>query len=134
MRRIGPEIVALAATWVMALNALGAAAQAVRRGATLPSESLACKVMEAKEAAAVKVTAVLFHQAGLPDREHLGEWLRNNDGASVEFETSDGRWHPATVFRLRNCFGRGLLVFAAQSAHLEEGTKFLLRLPEGGVK
>jgi hypothetical protein len=47
---------------------------------------------------------------------------------SVEFQTADGAWHPATAFRLKNCFGRGLLIFPAGSAQLEEKAEFLLRV------
>jgi hypothetical protein len=51
-------------------------------------------------------------------------------GARAEFETSDGRAHPATLFRLGTCFGRGLLVFPAGSAQLSKGEQFWLKFPQ----
>ena len=94
---------------------------------TAPPNSIACKVMEAKTA--VGVTAAVVHQASSAERERVGAWIREHDGAPVEFRTSDGPWRPASIFRLRTCFGRGLLMFAAKEAHIEQGVTVELRLP-----
>ena len=90
--------------------------------------AIACRALEVKTAEKMGVTLVLFHQASKTDGSRLGELLRANDGASVEFETSDGRSHPATLFRMGTCFGRGLLVFPAGSARLSPHEQFWLRL------
>src|SRR5215831_17103832 len=89
-----------------------------------PSETLLCSALEVKVAARMGVALVTFHQANSSDGPRLGELLRQSDGASIEFETSDGRSHSATVFRLGTCFGRGLLVFPAESVHLTAGERF----------
>jgi hypothetical protein len=96
-----------------------------------PAAPLVCRALEVKTAQQMGVALVLFHQASKSDSARLGELLRGNDGLTVEFETSDGRSHPATLFRLGTCFGRGLLVFPAGSAHLTPGDQFWLRFPKG---
>ncbi len=92
--------------------------------------AIVCRALEVKTAENLGVTVVLFHQASKTDGTRLGELLRANDGASVDFETSDGRSHPATLFRMGTCFGRGLLVFPAGSAHLNPHDQFWLKVPE----
>jgi len=92
--------------------------------------AMACRALEVKTAEQMGVTLVVFHQAQSGDGARLGELLRENDGATVEFETSDTQSHRATVFRLGTCFGRGLLVFPAGSARLSRQEQFWLRFPE----
>ena len=91
--------------------------------------AIVCRALEVKTAEQMGVALVLFHQASRSDGPRLGELLRANDGAAVEFETSDGRSHTATLFRLGTCFGRGLLVFPAGSARLSRQEQFWLRFP-----
>ena len=92
--------------------------------------AMACRALEVKTAEQLGVALVVFHQAQSSDGARLGELLRENDGAAVEFETSDTQSHRATVFRLGTCFGRGLLVFPAGSARLSRQEQFWLRFPE----
>jgi len=94
------------------------------------SAALLCSTLEVKTAERLGVALVTFHQANHSDGPRLGELLRQNDGVSVEFETSDGRAHTATLFRLGTCFGRGLLVFPAGSARLTPREQFRLRFPQ----
>jgi hypothetical protein len=89
--------------------------------------TIACRVIELKTAQTAGVTLVVFHQAENADRDSVGAFLRSHDGASVEFEAGNGSWQAASVFRLKSCFGRGLLVLPAGRARLAEGDKFLLR-------
>lgn len=90
---------------------------------------VACRVLEAHADAALGVTVVVFHQRDDDDRSRVGAILRAHDGTSVEFRTTDGVSHPATVMRLKSCFGRGLLVFRTGEARLVEKDEFLLREP-----
>jgi hypothetical protein len=92
--------------------------------------AIACRVLEAKIVQQFSVAVAVFHQARASDGPRLGELLRQHDGAAVEFETSEGHSHPATVLRLGTCFGRGLLVFPAASARLGKNEEFWLRFPE----
>lgn len=95
-----------------------------------PGAAIVCRALEVKTVERMGVAFVLFHQASKGDSARLGELLRANDGASVEFETSDGKSHTATLLRLGTCFGRGLLVFPAGSARLSRQEQFWLRFPK----
>ena len=135
-----PKAYRICGLWTIALLGLsaGAPASAARFTAQGAAESttpnaIACKILEAKTAGAVRVTAAVFHQAESAQREELGTWLRAHDGAEVEFEAAGGQWHAATVFRLRTCFGRGLLIFSAAEAKLEQGVTIQLRFREKGA-
>lgn len=98
--------------------------------AAAPTEPLvACRVLEAHTDATLGVTVVVFHQRDDADQARVGAILRAHDGAPVEFRTTDGAPHPATLARLKSCFGRGLLLFRAGSAQLAEKDEFLLREP-----
>jgi hypothetical protein len=90
--------------------------------------SVACRVMEVFVAERLGATAVIFHQRDKADGPRLGELAHS--GAEVEFQTRDGRWHRATVGRMKSCFGRGLLLFAAGEANLAENDEFVLRLAQ----
>jgi hypothetical protein len=91
------------------------------------SKTVACRVMEVFVAERLGATAVIFHQRDKADGPRLGGLLLAHSGADVEFQTRDGRWHHATVGRMKSCFGRGLLLFAAGEANLAENDEFVLR-------
>ncbi len=90
---------------------------------------VACRVMEVHASAELRVITVVFHQKDKNDGPRLGALLGKHSGASVEFQTADGAWHRAQVFRLKSCFGRGLLIFAADEAKLAERRDFVLKFP-----
>jgi hypothetical protein len=96
---------------------------------SLAERSIACRVMEAFRAERLGVSAVIFHQRDRADGPRLGELLLAHSGAEVEFETRAGRRHRATVVRMRSCFGRGLLFFAADEAKLGGKDEFVLHFP-----
>lgn len=91
--------------------------------------AVVCRTLEVKTAEPLGVVLAIFHQANKNDGPRLGELLRQSDGVSVEFETSDRRTHTATLFRLGTCFGRGLLVFPTGAARLTPRDQFWLRFP-----
>jgi hypothetical protein len=99
-----------------------------------PGSPVACRVLEAHADAALGVTVVVFHQRDDADRARVGALLRAHDGAAIEFQTSDGASHAATVMRLKACFGRGLLLFRSGGAVLAEKDEFLLREPAPGAR
>lgn len=115
----------LVASELAMVPATGAHAAQAQTQPTL--ETISCRVMESKTSSTLGVALVLFHQADAASREQLGALLERNDGASVEFETAGANWQPATVFRLKSCFGRGLLAFPVARAHLAPGQTFLIR-------
>lgn len=90
-------------------------------------KTIDCRVMEVFVVDRLGATAVIFHQRDQADGPRLGELLLANAGAEVEFKTGDGRWHHATVARMKSCFGRGLLLFAAREAKLAEKDDIVLR-------
>jgi hypothetical protein len=92
-------------------------------------ETIHCRAMEVFVAGRVGATAVIFHQRDKADGPRLGELLLAHSGEEVEFQTPDGRWHRATVVRMKSCFGRGLLLFAAGEAKIAERDEIVLRFP-----
>jgi hypothetical protein len=90
-------------------------------------ETIACRVIESKTAQTMGVGLVIFHHAEPASREQLGTFLQDHDGARVEIQTAGSDWQPATVFRLKTCFGRGLLAFPAARTRLARGQTFLIR-------
>lgn len=119
---------------LLSLLALAATAQtgdsSLAQTASSSQQSVACRVMEVFVAERLGVNAVLFHQRDKADGPKLGELLLAHSGEDVEFGTRDGRWHRATLVRMKSCFGRGLLLFAAGEAKLAEKDDFVLRFPE----
>ena len=113
-------VVAMTAAFLTAVRKMPGQVPATR-------ESIACRVIESKTAETLGVALVVFHHAEAASREPLSAFLENHDGARVEFQTAGGDWQPATVFRLKNCFGRGLLAFPAQRVSLARDQTFLIR-------
>jgi hypothetical protein len=74
------------------------------------------------------VTIVVFNQRDKNDHVRLSELLKDQAGA-VEIKTSDGKWHKATVARLKSCFGRGLLFLSGDIQEPKDRDDFLLRFP-----
>ena len=127
MRAIFRRSCFVAAALSLSIGIVIARAQANSQSSDAQSLTIRCRVLEAKTARTPAVTLVIFHQAESADRDSLGAFLRKADGEGVEFQTADGVWHPASIFRLKSCFGRGLLVMTASEVRLHQGDKFLLR-------
>jgi hypothetical protein len=94
-------------------------------------ETITCRAMEVFASKQLGTTAVIFHQRDKADGPRLGELLMAHTGEEVEFETADGRRHPATVGRIKSCFGRGLLLFASKEAKLAAKDDFVLHFTAG---
>ncbi|MGE5326807.1 MAG: hypothetical protein ACM3NO_07190 [Deltaproteobacteria bacterium] len=97
--------------------------------ATKDGERISCRAMEVFVSEPLGVTAVIFHQSDKADGPRLGELLLAHTGEQVEFETPDGKQHAATVERVKSCFGRGLLLFAAKEANLTPNQDFAVHFP-----
>ena len=93
-----------------------------------PANTIACRVMEVHVNTELHVATVVFHQKNKNDGPRLGSLLAKYAGLSVEFQAG-GAWHKAQVFRLKSCFGRGLLVFSSREAQLGEKAEFSLKFP-----
>ena len=97
---------------------------------TKANGTIICRVVEAFEAGRLGVRAVVFHQRDRADGPRLGALLLAHSGEEMEFETRDGQRHRAPVFRVKSCFGRGLLLVPTSEVKLGEKDEFTLRLPE----
>ncbi len=89
-------------------------------------ETINCRAMEVFESKQLATTAVIFHQRDKADGPRLGALLLAHSGEEIEFETPDGKIHPATVGRVKSCFGRGLLLFASKEAKLDAKDDFVI--------
>jgi hypothetical protein len=125
MRRL-EYLVVLAASAAMVVLLAGSEPAFPPRAA---GETVACRVLEAHTDSRSGMTVVIFHQKVKADGPRLGEMMRVLDGMAVRFEKSDAKPRSATLFRLKSCFGRGLLLFPASSAHLAAGDEFELEIP-----
>ena len=89
---------------------------------THQSGSIACRVMERHADKEHSTVLILFHQRDKPDQSKLKEFLLQHDGATIQIQIGAGEWQKATVWRIRNCFGRGLLVLPDTAAPKEHAT------------
>ena len=90
---------------------------------------IVCSVMEAFEEGRLGVRAIVFHQRDKADGPRLGSLLLTHSGEEMELETAGGRRYRATVFRVKSCFGRGLVLVPTSRLKLAEHDEFTLRLP-----
>jgi hypothetical protein len=125
-RYLGTGVIALLAV----LPAVAAPQTLQHRPPEQDPRVVVCRAMEAHTSRDPAVTVVLFHQRDRADAQRLMALLRHASEKVVEFQTGDGAaWQTAPVVRLKNCFGRGLLILPAGAAPLSEGARFLLRFP-----
>jgi len=96
-----------------------------------PSESnmVTCHALETHSNSQPAVSIVVFNQANKGDHERLAALLKEHDGTAVEIKAADGKWRPASVARLRSCFGRGLLFLTGEASPVQEKDDFVLRFP-----
>jgi len=120
-------LVILCAATLLCVAAHGAARQA----ASTDASPIACRALEVHASANPAVTVVLFHQQDKNDQARLASLLRAHSGERAEIEIGDGKWNGATVFRLKSCFGRGLLLLPPDAPTMKDGSTFLLRFQPG---
>jgi hypothetical protein len=129
-----PKRIQVVAGLLLLLGSTAVAQTANKTQAPAPSSAaqpaITCRVMEAFNSPSSGATAAIFHQRDKADGPRLGELILTLSGEEVEFETADGKRHRATLFRVKSCFGRGLLLFSSSEAKLAEKDEFVLRLPE----
>jgi hypothetical protein len=58
----------------------------------------------------------LVHHASEAARNVFGEWLRSHDGFPITCRSSNRSAFDARIFRVRMCFGRGLILTRAPIA------------------
>jgi hypothetical protein len=57
-----------------------------------------------------KVSAVLVNHADPSERDRFARWLQAHPKSAVRIRNMAGQETAATIFRVRMCFGRGLLL------------------------
>jgi len=110
---------------LLAITAPPASEAYAAQQATAPthqSNSIACRVMERHADKEHSTVLILFHQRDKPDQPKLKEFLLQHDGGTIQIQIGSGEWQKATVWRIRNCFGRGLLVLPDTAAPKEHAT------------
>lgn len=58
-------------------------------------------------------SAFLVHHASEAARSAFAEWLRSNNGAHITCQSHNGLKIDGSIFRVRMCFGRGLILTRA---------------------
>jgi hypothetical protein len=91
------------------------------------SSSIACRVMERHTDKERGGVLVLFHQRDKPDQPRLKDFLLQHDGGTIEIQAGSGEWQKVTVWRIRNCFGRGLFIVSDNAAAPKEKATFKIR-------
>lgn len=97
------------------------------RQASATGAVIECRALESHKSSHPTVDVVVFHQSRKEDQERLGSMLRGLAGENVELQTGGEKWIQVSVFRLKSCFGRGLLVLLADAPPMQDGATFLLR-------
>ena len=122
-------IVALTARLVIPIPMAAPGAQAQVTIAKAGNGPIVCSVMEAFEEGRLGVRAIVFHQRDKADGPRLGSLLLTHSGEEMELEVAGGHRFRATVFRVKSCFGRGLVLVPTAKLKLGEQDEFTLRLP-----
>lgn len=98
-----------------------------------PPVTIACRALEVHADPDLKTVIVVFRARDEAQRAELAVLVRNHSGDMVEIQGTAGKWQSARMFRLRTCFGRGLLLVPVPSS-LAEQSEFLLRVPGGSAE
>ncbi len=128
LKRLCATII-LATVLVITLCDASHGGQVQAPGAKAGNGPIICSVMETFEEGKVGVRAVIFHQRNKADGPRLGSLLLAHSGNEMELEMADGRRYRATVFRVKSCFGRGLVLVPTSKPKIGEHDEFTLHLP-----
>jgi len=97
---------------------------------TADANVVVCRVLEAHASDQPAVIALVFHQRDRQDGPRLGDLIQQNSGAQVEIQIGDASARQtARVFRLKSCFGRGLLLLPADATAPKDGQTFTVKFP-----
>ena len=76
---------------------------------TIQAEEVRASVLEIFEIDGA-VKAILVNQARPDQRDVFAGWLRSHAQSRIRIQTTNGDEYPASIFRVRMCFGRGLII------------------------
>ena len=75
-----------------------------------PAEPAALRVSVLETFGTPESLVLLVHHAESIEREAFAKWLQAHPQSNVRIRTKTADDIPATIFRVRMCFGRGLIV------------------------
>ena len=105
-----------------------AARQAVSHPSPAPESAVVeCRVLEAHSSEAPAALVVIFHQQEKKDQPRLSALIKANSGSGADVQVGGAAWTKVTIFRLRTCFGRGMMILPPGSAALKDGDTFRIR-------
>jgi hypothetical protein len=91
---------------------------------------VACRVLETHTSDQPPIITVVFHHRDREDGPVLGSLLLENSGAIVEIQIGkDGPRQTGRVFRLKSCFGRGLLLLPTGATAPKDREVFTIKFP-----
>jgi hypothetical protein len=93
-----------------------------------------CRVLEAHASAAPAALVVIFHQDAKKDQPRLAALVKANSGSDADVQVGSAPWTKARIFRLRTCFGRGMMILAPGEAALKDGDTFRIRFSNAAPK
>jgi hypothetical protein len=95
---------------------------------------ITCRVIEAHASTHPAVVAVVFHQADKADQPRMASLLLQHSGEEAEVQIGAETRAGGSVFRLKSCFGRGLLLLPADAPPLKDGATFTLKFAQANGK
>jgi len=85
-----------------------------------PARAMTVEVLEVFKSG-TGPSALLVHHAGPEWRQDFSKWLHEFDGASIRLRTPAGASAGGRIFRVKMCFGRGMVLMpAAVLVHVKE--------------
>ncbi|MGH9737382.1 MAG: hypothetical protein ACRD4X_02205 [Candidatus Acidiferrales bacterium] len=123
----------LAFALAFAVPSLAANQTSSHPNAAPESNIVQCRVVEAHASAVPAALFVIFRQQQKQDQPRLAALVKENSGADAEVQIG-GAWSKVELFRLRTCFGRGMLIFPSGSASVKDGDTFRIRFAKQAPK
>jgi hypothetical protein len=112
-----------------------AARQAASHPNAAPESAVVeCRVLEAHTSAAPAALVVIFHQQEKKDQPRLAALIKANSGSDADIQIGGAAWIKARIFRLRTCFGRGMVIMSPEEAALKDGDTFRIRFSNAARK
>jgi hypothetical protein len=93
-----------------------------------------CRVLEAHASTAPAALVVIFHQQVKKDQPRLSALIKANSGSDADIQIGSAAWKRAPIFRLRTCFGRGMMILSAGETALKDGDTFRIRFSKAAPK
>lgn len=112
-----------------------AARQAASHPNAVPESAVVeCRVLEAHASAAPAALVVIFHQQEKKDQPRLAALIKANSGSEANIQIGGAAWIEVPIFRLRTCFGRGMMILSPGEAALKDGDTFRIRFAKAAPK